>query len=406
MRKFNSVPSLIIKGQVRDSSKQREQEVPLRKCQSFRASRLKCAVARPFLTKPLTLSVDGINKTYDEESFLNVSEKLQGAEKETDYYSAKRLRRRHTVLANEQLRGDEFVLDETGLSFREQSTLRRAQSFHARPSSPSTLDKCTMASKPSHAPQKFSISFADIEFQDAIGSGATSQVYAGRRKDTGEYLALKVVRKAFASDRLAQIQNELQAFRSQLSSTSQCPALLSFHGAFLHEGTVTFCLEYVHGGSLKKAIEDFKMIPESTLAGIMYQACLALNVLHDDLKLLHRDIKPSNLLIGYNGQVKVTDFGVCHDFNEPMKEAAFCSSETAAAHSCSEPPVEDVCKGFIGSLKYMSPERLRVEPYSFAADVWSLGIVLLEAATGSYPLKHVDATDLLLKRTYKLWCVC
>ena len=78
---------------------------------------------------------------------------------------------------------------------------------------------------------------------------------------------------------------------------------------------------------------------------------------------MHRDIKPDNILVNSTGFVKLTDFGITKQLDE-----------TSALVST-----------FVGTMNYMSPERMEGGKYSFEGDIWSLGIVLIELVTGSYP---------------------
>jgi len=81
---------------------------------------------------------------------------------------------------------------------------------------------------------------------------------------------------------------------------------------------------------------------------------------------MHRDIKPDNILVNSKGFVKLTDFGITKQVD-----------------------AEDSLAGtFVGTMNYMSPERMEGEKYTYEGDIWSLGIVLHELASGQYPYKE------------------
>ena len=85
--------------------------------------------------------------------------------------------------------------------------------------------------------------------------------------------------------------------------------------------------------------------------------------MHKRLHQIHRDLKPENILLNSLGEIKLTDFGI-------SKALQFTAG---------------ICSTFVGTVSYMSPERIEGTKYSFPSDVWSLGIILYELATGLYP---------------------
>ncbi|CAM9232280.1 unnamed protein product [Heterosigma akashiwo] len=143
---------------------------------------------------------------------------------------------------------------------------------------------------------------------------------------------------------------------------ADCPSLITFYGAFYREGSITIALEYMNGGSLANVLKQVGPVPESALANMTYQILWGLAYLKHE-KRLHRDLKPGNLLINSKGEVKLTDFGVSRELQSSIELAGT----------------------FVGTFRYMSPERIRSRPYNYAADVWALGLCLIEAATGEYP---------------------
>lgn len=149
-------------------------------------------------------------------------------------------------------------------------------------------------------------------------------------------------------------------------------SLILFYGAFYREGSITIALEYMDGGSLANVLHQVGPIPETVLASMAFQILWGLAYLKHE-KRVHRDIKPSNILINSRGEVKVTDFGISAELQSTIA----------------------MCGTFVGTFKYMSPERIRNEPYSFMSDIWSFGIVMIECATGRYPFhEHANCIEM------------
>ena len=144
-----------------------------------------------------------------------------------------------------------------------------------------------------------------------------------------------------------------------------CPQIVSFHDAFINpdEGNISIVLEYMDGGSLQDIVDTGGCPQESVLANVSYRVLVALAFIHDKHQI-HRDIKPSNLLINHNGEVKVSDFGIVREMESTVAKA----------------------NTFVGTLTYMSPERISGEAYSYASDLWSFGLSILAVALGKYPL--------------------
>ena len=169
-----------------------------------------------------------------------------------------------------------------------------------------------------------------------------------------------------------QFKNDLKVL---LGSSNQCENIISFYGAFFTEGNVKILLEFMNIGSLDKILRDIKKkkfsppcIPESILSKITKQILLGLRYLHKEKHQIHRDIKPANILMNSSGVVKLTDFGISR------------SLENNQIYS----------KTFVGSRSYMSPERITGKKYSYSSDIWSVGLVIYELATGKEPYGEGD----------------
>lgn len=114
-------------------------------------------------------------------------------------------------------------------------------------------------------------------------------------------------------------------------------------------------------GSLQEQLDQHIHFSEPTIIGIAYQALLGLSFLNSK-DILHRDIKPANILLNRKGDVKLSDFGTAKD--------------------------EELGKTFLGTVMYMSPERVKGEKHSFQTDIWSLGIIFYQLATLKYPYEN------------------
>ena len=200
------------------------------------------------------------------------------------------------------------------------------------------------------------LELADLEVGEVLGSGACSTVRHAIHKTTGEHVALKTI-NLYDPSRRVQLVEEVRSLYK-----TDCPTIVHFYGAFFQEGSITIALEYMDGGSLANVLEQVGPIPEAVLANMTFQVLWGLGYLKFQRRI-HRDIKPQNILVNSMGLVKLTDFGVSKELMTSMAYG----------------------KTFVGSFRYMAPERLQNRPHTYGADVWALGIVLIELATGRSP---------------------
>lgn len=208
--------------------------------------------------------------------------------------------------------------------------------------------------------QHYKISERDIRVLKTLGRGASSTVFKGFLWKENKFVAIKKI-NVFEKDTRHQMMNDIKA----LCDAPRVPGLIEFFGAYHvpESGQISIVLEYMDGGSLADVLAKVGKIPENVLSKITGKVLMGLLYLHKNKHLVHRDIKPANILMNLEGEPKITDFGI----------SAFIDSTLA------------VCHTFLGTVTYMSPERINNEPYSFPADIWSLGLALVECATGQYP---------------------
>jgi mitogen-activated protein kinase kinase 1 len=145
---------------------------------------------------------------------------------------------------------------------------------------------------------------------------------------------------------------------------SRSPYIVALQGAFYESGSIYILMEYMDCGALSDALRVAGRVPEPILAKIAAQVLRGLVYLHEEARVIHRDLKPSNILLSKEGRVKLVDFGVSGRVLEGKADAN---------------------KSFVGTVTYMSPERLQGSGHFFDSDLWSLGLSLFECAVGRYP---------------------
>jgi len=202
----------------------------------------------------------------------------------------------------------------------------------------------------------------DLDFLEKLGEGNSSVVHRAVDRRTGRQYAVKRI-NIFDKSRRHQIIKELQTLYK-----CDCPHLISFHGAFFKEGAISIALELMDVGSLADLLA---VLPPRTgidepellyLARPMIEGLAYLRRKHK----IHRDIKPSNICLNSQAEAKLSDFGITTSLGEQTLESAACNS-------------------FVGTSAYMSPERLQGAQYKYPADIWAIGLVLLESAQGFFP---------------------
>ncbi|GAB4819369.1 hypothetical protein N2152v2_006415 [Parachlorella kessleri] len=218
--------------------------------------------------------------------------------------------------------------------------------------------------------QQYKIAESDVKVIRTVGQGASALVQKAFLPRESRFAAVKKI-SVLEREKRHQLMNDIKA----LCHAPNVPGLIRFYGAFhaADKGQIAVVLEYMDGGSLADVLAKVKRIPEDVLAAIAAKVLPALAFLHSR-HMVHRDLKPANILMSTTGEPKLADFGI----------SAFMDNTIAQCHT------------FLGTVTYMSPERINGEAYSFPADVWALGLTLLECATGRYPYDASGGTMQLM----------
>ena len=206
-----------------------------------------------------------------------------------------------------------------------------------------------------------------------LGRGSYGRVDLCKDKSTGEQFAVKKVKlgQMPEADRLKALEEA--TFLSKLDH----PNIVAYHESFQENDSLYISMEYMDGGDLEKKIAQrgHSFLPEQDILFSFVQILSALAYLHKK-NIMHRDIKPQNCFLTRHGVVKLGDFGVAKSMD-----------------------YGNLAKTVIGTPFYLAPEIWDHVPYSYAADVYSLGVVLYELCSLHKPYEADTAAELLIKVT-------
>ncbi|XP_069691167.1 dual specificity mitogen-activated protein kinase kinase 4 isoform X3 [Periplaneta americana] len=205
----------------------------------------------------------------------------------------------------------------------------------------------------------------DLQDLGEIGRGAFGTVNKMVHRRSNTVMAVKRIRSTVDEKEQKQLLMDLEV----VMKSNECPCIVQFYGALFKEGDCWICMELMDT-SLDKFYKFIyeklqQRIPENILGKITVATVTALNYLKEKLKIIHRDVKPSNILLDKRGNIKLCDFGISGQLVDSI-------ARTRDA----------------GCRPYMAPERIdpqRARGYDVRSDVWSLGITLMEVATGHFP---------------------
>src|SRR5438094_516729 len=208
---------------------------------------------------------------------------------------------------------------------------------------------------------------------EQIGAGGMGVVYRAHDERLDRDVALKVLSPELAGDK-----EFLARFRREARTLSKLnhPNIATVHDFDTEHGTSFLVLEFVQGTSFIDKVRSGPL-PEKEVLLLGVQLLDGLRAAHAE-GIIHRDLKPGNLRETLDGRVKILDFGL----------ARTLQSELDVTQSLAT-------TGVVGTLPYMAPEQLRGEHADVRTDIYSIGVVLYELATGSRPFPETFGPRLI-----------
>lgn len=212
------------------------------------------------------------------------------------------------------------------------------------------------------------------EIVGELGDGAFGKVYKAKNKETGALAAAKVIE--------TKSEEELEDYIVEIEILATCdhPYIVRLLGAYYYDGMLWIMIEFCPGGAVDAIMLELdRGLTEPQIQVVCRQMLEALHFLHGK-KIIHRDLKAGNVLMTLEGDIRLADFGVSAKNLKTLQKR----------------------DSFIGTPYWMAPEVVMCEtmkdtPYDYKADIWSLGITLIEMAQIEPPHHELNPMRVLLK---------
>ncbi|MGH9688582.1 MAG: protein kinase domain-containing protein [Candidatus Acidiferrales bacterium] len=229
-----------------------------------------------------------------------------------------------------------------------------------------------LASKPQFPSLDLTPLSQRYELLAEAGHGSMGNVYKARDRETGETVALKLLKPEIASDQtmMERFKKEL-LFARKITHKNVCRVY-----DFNRIGGIAYTsMEFVEGDSLRAVLNRFGGLPLRKGLDVALQMCSALQEAHAQ-GIVHRDLKPENVMVDAQGNVKIMDFGIARSMDAMTR----------------------LTGSMVGTPAYMAPEQVSGKQVDFRTDIYALGLILYEIFTGQPAFQAENAVAVALKQ--------
>ncbi len=211
--------------------------------------------------------------------------------------------------------------------------------------------------------------------ESMIGEGGMGTVYKAYDRDLDRVVALKLLRAELTAD-----SDAMRRFKQELLLASKISHknILRIHDLGDAGGVKFISMAFVDGEDLHAVLKREGRLPLDRALAITRQLCGALDAAHSE-GVVHRDLKPHNVMLDKSGNVFISDFGLA----KSLEAGAIGMTRTGE---------------YLGTPRYMAPEQVEAKPVDHRTDLYSLGLILYEMATGDVPFTGQTTLQLMYQR--------
>ena len=199
--------------------------------------------------------------------------------------------------------------------------------------------------------------------QEVIAGGGMATLWRAVDEILARPVAIKILRDDLAGD-----PEFYERFQAEAVAAARLthPSIISVFDTGTDDGVAYIVMEFFRGNTLRQVMTERRSMAPTQAVDVLLPVLSALALAHSH-GIIHRDIKPENILVGADGRVKVTDFGIA--------KAAFATRDLTTTGSV------------LGTVRYLSPEQVRGDEIDARSDLYSVGVVLYEQLTGARPYR-------------------